>query len=429
MVELQILNKILNERSLSIVKNHSLGQEHFPVYQNEFTYIMDHYRKYGNIPDKETFLSRFETFDLIAVHESERYLVETLYEHFLYSKLVPFVNTIVEKVKKDSNEAVSYAKAEIEKISRMNLVYGEGYDIIRNADERGAEYEKRIESDGILGISSGLKELDDITHGWMPEDLVTIVGRTNEGKTWVMLYFLVQAWQAGKRVLLYSGEMSHTAIGFRFDTLYKNFSNESLMHGLPSLGDGVSSSDYTQYLDGLKELEVPFFVVTPKDIGGTRLDVQKLHTLIEKYKPDIVGIDQLSLMADYRSGKGEQERLKYTHIAEDLYLTSERYGIPILTPAQASRESVKDKDNDAPQLHQIAESDGVGQNSTRVISIKQLGTTMKISVKKNRYGRNNLEVLTLWDIDKGVIKPFLKVDGQSGKATINYENSDGEELF
>jgi len=212
------------------------------------------------------------------------------------------------------------------------------------------------------------------------------------------------------------------------------------MQGLSELGDDkqpISKETYLQFIEALKQgriVDSPFIVVTPKDLGGNRLDIPRLHALIEQHKPDIVGIDQLSLMADYRAGKGEQERIKFTHLAEDLYLTSEKYGIPIITPAQASRESVKGKakggSDDAPELHQIAESDGVGQNSTRVIAIKQMGATMKFSIRKNRYGKNNQELLMLWDIDRGIVKPFLQVDGNSGFAELTGEGKNqGADLF
>lgn len=432
MVELQVINRILADRSLSIVHNNGLTPDHFVTHRSQYDFILSHHSQYGNVPDLATFIARFHDFSILEVTESDRYLIETLMEQYLYSQIVPVVNTIAEKVRGDSREAYEYARAEIERLGRLKVGFCEGYDLTRSADDRLREYESRHQHKGIMGISSGIKELDDITHGWMAEDLVTIVGRTNEGKSWVMLYLLTQAWKAGKRVLMYSGEMSVTTVGFRFDTLTRNFSNEALMQGLDNLGgsdDPMSAIDYARHIDSLKSSDIPFVIVTSKDLGG-RLDIPKLHSLIEQHKPDIIGIDQLSLMSDYRAGRAEQERLKYTHIAEDLYLTSERYGVPIITPAQASRESVKVKAKDsenAPELHQIAESDGVGQNSTRVIGIKQIGSVMKLSIRKNRYGKNNQDIMMLWDLDRGVIKPFLQFDGLTGKSQMT--SDDGSDLF
>lgn len=435
MVELQILNKILADKSLAFIKTNGIEANHFVTHRKQFEYIMNHYSQYGNTPDVPTFLMKFSDFTLLEVNESERYLIDTLHEQFMYSQIVPVVNQIAELLKTNSNDAVNFAKAEIERLGGLKIGYKEGYNLVANGDERYNEYEFRTQKKGLLGISTGIKELDEITHGWMAEDLTVIVGRTNEGKSWVLLYFLVQAWKQGKKVLLYSGQMSATTVGFRFDTLAQHFSNEALMSGLENIGNDLQDltiEDYKQYVQDLRNNTTPFIIVTPKDLGGQRLDIPKLHTLIETYKPDIVGIDQLSLMADYRTTRNEMERMKFTHIAEDLYLTSEKYGIPIITPSQANREAVKartkETKDEAPELHQIAESDGVAQNATRVIGIKQLGNIMKLSVRKNRYGKNNQEVMTIWDIDKGIVKPFLQFDGHTGDAEMTEEQS-GVDLF
>jgi len=204
------------------------------------------------------------------------------------------------------------------------------------------------------------------------------------------------------------------------------------MQGKTELGAGGEPKDdkeYYEYLTNLGTKENPFIVVTPKDLGGKRLSIPVLHDLIEQYKPNIIGIDQLSLMDDYRATKGEQTRLRYTHIAEDLFTTSETYGIPILSPAQAKRGEKKN-DEETPKTEDVAESDGIPQNSSRVIGIKHMGATMKLGIPKNRYGPNNQELMLLWDIDKGVVKPFLQASvDKDGKATDTTSLVGGEELF
>lgn len=434
MIELQVVNHILKNKSLAIINDNSLSKDYFIAYKDEFEYILEHYREFGNIPDRETFLNKFDDFDLVDVGESSDYLVETLQEQYLFSKLSPFIHEIAKKAEGDSRDAVKYARSKLEELGNIVVGHKTGYDLVKNAGDRKADFEKRKNVDGLLGISSGIDQLDEITHGWLEDDFINIVGRTNEGKTWVMLFFLVMAWQQGKKVLFYSGEMSKTMIGFRFDTLNKHFSNLGLMKGDKELGDHLKADDYISYLDDISKSDNPsFIVVTPKDVGGTRIDIPTLHQLIEKHKPDMVGIDQLSLMEDYRADKHTPPRLRYTHIAEDLFLTSEKYGIPIMSPSQANRDSEKSKDKDkAPELVNISESDGIPQNATRVLSIKQIENTLKIVVKKNRYGMNNQEIMLIWDIDKGVIKPFLKVISDSGgnpREAQRIDGGSGEELF
>jgi replicative DNA helicase len=419
-----------------MIQQNAITAEHFIGYRDEFDFIMDHHKRYGNVPDTVTFLKEFRDFGVTEVTETDRYLIETLQEEYLYSLMVPFVHKIADTVKRDANDAVKFAKSELERLSKLSAVFQSGYDIVRNAKERHNDYEGRLSREGLLGITTGIDELDKITHGWLPgEDFVIILGRTNEGKSWLLLFFLVIAWLDGKRVLLYSGEMGHTIVGYRFDTLNKHFSNEALMQGESDLGDSRNPTDYRKYLEDLAKSTVPFVVVTPQDLGGKRATVPVINQLIELYKPDIVGVDQLSLVEDARASKGQQERTSYTHVAEDLYLSSEKYGVPILAPSQANREAEKEKKSEdgsskTPELHQAAESDGVVQNATRVVSMRYGESTLKISVKKNRYGKRNQELLLLWDIDRGIIKPFLAVStNKEGVATSTKKLVEGVDLF
>lgn len=431
MIEVQVINKILQEKSLAILNNNSIGRDYFAVYRDEIDFILNHHSSYGGVPDNETFLSNFTDFDLIHVEESEKYLVETLQEQYMYQQMVPFVHKLAEKVTDNSEEAVEFLMSQTDNLLRLTAQYREGYDIIKNSTDRKEEFKFRHEADGLLGITTGIPEFDEITHGWMKEDFIVIAGRTNEGKTWVLLFFLVAAWASGVPVLLYSGEMSETLVGFRVDTLHGHFSNRAIMSGQDDLGEGRTPQDYYDYLEDISTNEVPFVVITPKQLGGRRLTVPKLHQLIEQYKPGIVGIDQISLMDDARREKGDPKRIQYGNISEDLFLTSEKYAIPILAPVQANRESKKDKDSkdDTPQPEHIAESDAIPQNATRVIGIRKIDVTMKLGLSKNRYGENNKEIMLIWDIDKGIVRPFLSLGTNDQGEAEEVTQLEGEDLF
>ena len=94
MVVLQCLNKIINTNKADLIIDNNLTREMFIGYENEFDYIINHYNKYHNIPDKETFLSEFPEFDLLEVQESDKYLLDKLNEEWLYYKTVPVIHGI-----------------------------------------------------------------------------------------------------------------------------------------------------------------------------------------------------------------------------------------------------------------------------------------------------------------------------------------------
>ena len=99
----------------------------------------------------------------------------------------------------------------------------------------------------------------------------------------------------------------------------------------------------------------------------------------------------------------------------------------LLLMAQANREAVKNrKKGESPELHDLAESDGVGQNATRVLSLSVIDGTLKISVKKNRYGINNKEVLMIWEVNTGYLKPLLSENPEESTEDKKDDKPDGE---
>ena len=66
------------DTSLLLVNN--LDKDFFSDYEQEYGWIKNHIDTYGNCPDIHSFLSKFPNFDVIQVNESNRYLLDELYE-------------------------------------------------------------------------------------------------------------------------------------------------------------------------------------------------------------------------------------------------------------------------------------------------------------------------------------------------------------
>ena len=83
MIELQVLSRVLKERNASLLTLNGITEEYFITYPDEYTFIMNHLKEYGNVPDKETFLAKFSNFTIVDVTESDKYLIETFNEEHL----------------------------------------------------------------------------------------------------------------------------------------------------------------------------------------------------------------------------------------------------------------------------------------------------------------------------------------------------------
>lgn len=416
LIEESFICRLLEKGSLDPFKEQGLTDDMFLTCKDEIQFIQRHFAEYKQLPDKVIFLQKFKSFQILDVSESMEYLADRIKEQFLYTKMVPIITKAGELLREDSLKTVSYLRAELENLQKENPVSKnrDGVDIIAASKDRLSSYLKRCEMKGLMGIPTGIPQLDDLTNGWLwGEELVVITGRTNVGKSWIAEYFGTVAWEAGYKILHYSGEMSVEMVGFRFDTLHKHFSNMGLLNGSGMLGAKAGTDggkylrkDYEDYISQLSQ-KSGYIIVTPDDFGGRKPTVDELETLAKKLAADMVIIDQLSLMSDQR--RADTPRIAYNNISEDAFLMSKRLGKPVIMLAQANRESVKNKKKgQSPELHDLAESDGVAQNSTRVISLSVIDGILKLAMKKNRYGINNKDVLVMWDINAGYIKPMLE---------------------
>lgn len=229
--------------------------------------------------------------------------------------------------------------------------------------------------------------------------------------SWILMKFLAEAWKQGYRVGLYSGEMSPNKLGYRFDALFGHYSNRALVRGIQVDG-------YKNYIESLNnDNGACFKIATKEDFGGTPT-VQHIRNFVEENKIQIMGIDQLSLMADGRASRNDPPRMRLSHIAEDLFSLSTEYKIPILALAQANRAGInKDDENDAPGLENIKESDDIAHNSSKCIGMRQNKGRLIMDIIKNREGRVGEKLEYAWQIDTGTFD-YIPTTGDAANPEI-----------
>ena len=402
MVGLQIISKILETKDFSIIVDNALDSTYFFDYKEEFEFIRDHVEKYGNVPDKSTFNEKFPEIELVEVTESDEYLIDTIREEYLYAQAVPIVNKMADLLRTDANEATEYL---IHNLPTLQPQYDlRATDIIGGATERLARYEEKKENPEKWFITTGFQELDELTNGIDREfEYFVIFARTNQCKSWILAKLCAHVWQLGFNVGFVSPEMSPTSIGYRFDTLYKSFSNSALMRGSKDLDE----EEYVDYIGNLKEQKNKFVVSTPNDFGK-KITVSKLRNYIQKYHLDVLAIDGITYLTDERYKRGDSKTITLTNISEDLASLSLELHVPILVVVQSNRGGIMDKDEDGtPDLENIRDSDGIAQNASKVLSLRQKDNVLEMALKKSRFGKlgGTLKYLINLDIGKFTFLP------------------------
>ena len=392
MIQLQMINYILDTKNSSVIFDNNLDDKFFSDYKEEYNYIKSHLDAYGQVPDKETFLSKFKDFDLIKVNEPPKFLIDELYKDYNQRFLAKNFNEIRELLLAGkTDEAMKFYINSSNSAVKANHV--ECVDILRDTSryndyiERGNDFNKYY-------VKTGFHELDNFIGGWdRQEELATIVARSNVGKSWVLLKCALAAVEQGLKVGLYSGEMSERKVGYRLDTLISHISNSGIIKGYRDY-----QNVYKEYIDSLpNKYSGSLKVLTPTMIDGPA-GVTALRAFIEREELDILFIDQHSLLDDDRKARNPVE--KASNISKDLKNLQVLKQIPIISVSQQNRSST----DNGTGLEHIAQADRIGQDSTIVIFLENKEDEFVMTLVKSRDSANGKKLKYHINFDKGIFE-------------------------
>ena len=416
MVALQILCKCLSAGNINLIEDNQLTEDYFPDYAEERNFIVEHFKQYGNTPDRATFCAKFPDIELVEVTESDRYLVDAIREEWLFNRSVPVVQEIAKLLKTDANAAVEYMLSATKQL-RPNYNFG-GTDIISAGQQRFDEFMERKSKQDEWFFTTGFPELDDVIHGLKRmEEFFLLYARTNQGKSWILEKICSHVWEIGFNVGYISAEMGASSIGYRFDTLFKQWDNRGLVWG----NNDINEAEYKRYIEELSNHKNKFIVATPNDFDR-RITVTKLRNWIKQYDLHLIAIDGITYLSDERGKRGDNKTTSLTNISEDLMSLSMEMKVPVLAVVQANRAGVVDKDtDDLPELDHIRDSDGISFNASKVIALRQnKDGDLLLKVQKNRDGYVGTKLAYKWNPNIG---EFINIEmNESAQPRVKQEN-------
>jgi replicative DNA helicase len=247
---------------------------------------------------------------------------------------------------------------------------------------------------GISGIKTGLPGFDNyLPAGIMPGQLGVFLAYPGIGKSWLALYFAVQAWKQGKSPMIISLEMSETEVRNRVFTIMGEglWSHRKISNGEIELD--MLKSWHAKNLAGKPE-----FHIISNDQGG-EITPSVLRGKIDQYKPDFVIVDYLQLMSPNQKADNETVRMK--NLSRELKLMAIGEEIPLIAISSATPDDVNDLSS-VPTLGQTAWSRQIAYDADWVLALGR-GTNSDIiecAFRKNRNGFMG-DFLVQCDFDKG----------------------------
>ena len=214
---------------------------------------------------------------------------------------------------------------------------------------------------GITGLSSGFKDLDKLTSGLQPSDLILVAARPSMGKTAFTLNIATNvAVKEKKAVAFFSLEMSKEQLVQRMLCSEGAIDSQRLRIGEPD------EKDWTKLISAADRLAAaPIFI--DDTAGITVMELRsKARRLKAEYDLQLIVIDYLQLMQG-RSSKGSDNRQQeISEISRSLKALARELNVPVIALSQLSR-SVESRQVKKPMLSDLRESGSLEQDADIVM--------------------------------------------------------------
>jgi replicative DNA helicase len=284
-----------------------------------------------------------------------------------------------------SIEVLTYLENELGRISAFS---GAKSNMIAHTDDvlKIAMESTEVASKGNRKyIETGLKDLDHKIGGFFNGQLITVAGRTGEGKSSLLLTLAMNIacenrWK--KKVGIFSLEMSNEEYMQRMISYYSGISSLKLKKG------EIKEEEYKSYYDAIEQIKKGEIMMddTP------HLPIPLLRTKLRKMKESgvqIIFIDQLDLL-DYGSSV-DAEYIRVNRLSYKLKKLAREIDLPIVVAQQMSRSienSARAKDND-PKSSDLSQAGESAPSMIIMIRHKKEQNVIKSSrlyIVKNRDG-------------------------------------------
>jgi replicative DNA helicase len=361
--------------------------------------IWEFVRKYFEInqavPPKELVIEKFRDFAIDENIGSTKHHLEELQGEYLTDSLKDILRVAAGEVQ--SGEGTKALEELITKTSELKKNTASIRDIdVTDLASTIAYFEnvKAQRAMGITGIKTNLPGFDNyLPSGIMPGQLGVFLAYPGIGKSWMALYFAVQAWKQGKSPLVISLEMSETEVRNRVLTI--------MGEGLWShrkISNGEIELDMLKKWYDIEMTGKPEFHIISNDSGGD-INPSVLRGKIDQYRPDFIIVDYLQLMSPNQKSENEVVRMK--NLSRELKLLAIGEEVPIIAISSATPDDVNDLSG-VPTLGQTAWSRQIAYDADWVLALGRATNSdiIECAFRKNRNGFMG-DFFVQADFDKG----------------------------
>ncbi len=348
----------------------------------------------------------------VASAANTEYHTRIVLQKFIQRELIRISSDVITDAYEDTTDVfklLDKAEKELFAVAENNLRrnYTDMGSLVKGALEQIAN---AMNNKGTFtGVGTGFTQLDRVTNGWQPSDLIIIAARPGMGKTaFVLTIARNAAIDFKKPVAVFSLEMSAIQLVTRLLSAEAQLPGDKLRKG------DLSQEEYQQLNSKIDTLRnAPLYIDDTPSLSVFELRA-KARRLKAQHDIQLIIIDYIQLMSggiERSQGNREQE---ISNISRSLKSLAKELGIPVIALSQLNR-SVENRPSKKPLLSDLRESGAIEQDADMVLFIyrpeyykqdkdaagENLQGVAEISIAKHRNG-------ALHDINLRFINEYAK---------------------
>ena len=320
-----------------------------------------------NVPDYLVKVTKFSTSSRQAIEYSR-----IIYDMFVRRELIKISENTIDSAKlKDLNitgqniiensEKLLFDLAEKGSFSSSLVKFDEA---LKFTIEMASNAYKNEE--GIVGVPTGLVDLDDRLGGLHKSDLIIIAGRPSMGKTALATNIAFNAarkiQESGKKttIAFFSLEMSSEQLSTRILAEQSRIKSNDIRRGR------ISDEQFDKFIETSKNIsELPLFIDETPAISIAALS-NRARRIKRLFGLDMVVVDYIQLMRATNVKDGRVQEI--SEITQGLKAIAKELSVPVLALSQLSR-AVEHRDDKKPQLSDLRESGSIEQDADVVMFV------------------------------------------------------------
>ena len=325
-----------------------------------------------NVPEYLVKITKFSTSVRQAVEYSK-----IIYDMFVRRELIKISEQTIDSAK--LNELDTNGQTIIENSERLLFDLAEKGSFNSSLIKFDEAMKQTIEmasaayknEEGIVGVPTGLRDLDDKLGGLHQSDLIIIAGRPSMGKTSLATNIAFNAAQklqeSGKKssIAFFSLEMSSEQLSTRIISEQARISSNDIRRGR------ISDEQFDKFLETSKNIaELPLYIDETPAISIAAMS-NRARRIKRLFGLDMIVVDYIQLMRGTTFNKDGRVQ-EISQITQGLKAIAKELAVPVVALSQLSRQ-VEQRDDHKPQLADLRESGSIEQDADVVMFVYREG--------------------------------------------------------